>query len=127
MALKFIPVDENTTVDFYSSHASTFNSFKYLCGKQEKEKEKYETFLYTGDGMLNRVLSEEFDIKDLTKSVHVKNTCKCQNWDMINVSNHLPINLNNYGDTYLVLMFSDEKDTNTLANWFKSVKDLIWK
>ena len=127
MAIKFVPVAENVTVDFYSSHAATFNSFKYLCGKQEQERERYKTFLYTGDGLDNRILSNEFDTKNFTNSAHIKNTCQCQNWYIIELKYPLPIDCNKFGDTYLVLMFIDEKDTNTLANWFKSVKDLIWK
>lgn len=126
MTLKFVPVTENVTVDFYSSHAATFNSYRYFCGNQEQEKESYKTFLYTGDGLNNRVLSTEFDIKNFTEA-HVKNTCQCQNWDIINVSESLPMTLNKFGCTYLVLIFSNEKDTNILTNWFKSVKDLVWK
>lgn len=126
MALKFIPVSENTTVDFYSSHAATFNSYKYLCGKQQKEKEKYKTFLYTGDGLHNRKLEKQLDVKDF-KIAHIKNTCQCQDWSMIDINNILPIELNKIGDVYLVLMFNDEKETNKLQNWFNSLKNLKWK
>lgn len=126
MALKFVPVRENTTVDFYNSHAAVFNSYNYLCAKKEQEREKYKTFLYNGNGLPNRVLSKELNIKKNT-SGHIKNTCQCQYWDIIALEHPLPISCNKPGDTYLVLIFSDKKDTNTLTNWFKSVKDLIWK
>lgn len=127
MSLKFVPVKENITIDFYSSDAATFNSYKYICGKQEQEKEKYKTFLYNGDGLYNRILPEEFDITDFKDSAYIKNTCKCQDWDIVALSNPLPIRCNAIGDTYLVLILNDEKDDNNLINWFKTVKEVIWK
>lgn len=125
---RFIPVDDKTIVDIYSSSSGLFaTEQERLEAMMFADYNKMSISTYYGNGFENRDIFKELDLK--LPAYSVKNVSRCDEWDTVVINRpNLPLHLNKCGDLYIILGFNDiwwseskEEETNIIMRGIRNV------